>query len=486
VQLGLYSRAVGEAAASAEAFERAVGLLTSRPPSPAKAEVMARYAGFLMVRSRFPQSLAVAEEALDLARRTGSRRFEGIAMCIKGTELAGVGRLEEGFRLLRDSGEIARETGHLDDLARVYTNLTTWQVFAGLADEALATAEAGLQLARQRGTMLSYGIAIAWYQAQAAVRAGRWDDALTLLDAFPYDALEGFNLVSFAAPRFDVFLQRGDLGAAARTLAPAMEQAAGMDDAQFGISTRVRAAQLALATGHPGEARAHIAAALTISPGCDDVAFAPKLCSIGIAAEAACPAPDPRTVAALTTRLSDLEAIARSFGGQLLAEPAAFAAMARAEAAELSGDPQPGAWHAAAAAWDHCGDQYWAAVCKHRAADALLRAKGDRTTAASLATSALATARALGAAPLAADLEALIRRGRLAAGPAPDQATRRLGLTERETEVLDLVAEGRTNRQIGDILFISEKTASVHVTNLLRKLGVASRKEAAEMSRQLR
>ena len=421
-----------------------------------------------------------------MARRTGSRRFEGIAMCIKGTELAGVGRLEEGFRLLRDSGEIARETGHLDDLARVYTNLTTWQVFAGLADEALATAEAGLQLARQRGTMLSYGIAIAWYQAQAAVRAGRWDDALTLLDAFPYDALEGFNLVSFAAPRFDVFLQRGDLGAAARTLAPAMEQAAGMDDAQFGISTRVRAAQLALATGHPGEARAHIAAALTISPGCDDVAFAPKLCSIGIAAEAACPAPDPRTVAALTTRLSDLEAIARSFGGQLLAEPAAFAAMARAEAAELSGDPQPGAWHAAAAAWDHCGDQYWAAVCKHRAADALLRAKGDRTTAASLATSALATARALGAAPLAADLEALIRRGRLAAGPAPDQATRRLGLTERETEVLDLVAEGRTNRQIGDILFISEKTASVHVTNLLRKLGVASRKEAAEMSRQLR
>ena len=47
------------------------------------------------------------------------------------------------------------------------------------------------------------------------------------------------------------------------------------------------------------------------------------------------------------------------------------------------------------------------------------------------------------------------------------------------------MAEGRTNRQIGDILFISEKTASVHVTNLLRKLGVTSRKEAAEMSRRL-
>jgi DNA-binding CsgD family transcriptional regulator len=334
--------------------------------------------------------------------------------------------------------------------------------------------------------MLSYGIAIAWYQALAAVRAGRWDDALGLLDAFPYDALEGFNLVSFAAPRFDVFLQRGDLDAAARALAPAIEQAAAMDDTQFGASTRIRAAQLALATGNPDQARAHIAAALAISARCEDVWCAPKACSVGISAEAASPAPDQRTVEALTTRLSDIEATARSFGGQLLAEPAAFAAMARAEAGELGGGPQPGAWHAAAEAWGHCGDQYWAAVCKYRTADALLRAKGDKTAAARIAGEALDTARSLGAAPLASDLEALIRRGRLAAGPVPDQPLRRLGLTEREAEVLGLLAEGRTNRQIGDILFISEKTASVHVTNLLRKLGVASRKEAAEMSRQLR
>jgi hypothetical protein len=276
VQLGVYSRVVGEAAASAEAFERAVGLLAGRPPSPAKAEVMARYAQFLMVGDHVREGLAAAEEALDLARRTRSRRFEGHAMCTKGTLLGGLGRLEEGFQLLRDAGAIAREAGHLDDLTRTFVNLTTVQVFAGLADQALATAEEGLQLARRQGTMLSMGIAMAWYQAQAAVRAGRWDDALALLDAFPYDALEGYNLVSFAAPRFDVFLQRGDLGAAARTLAPAIEQAAAMDDVQFGASTRIRAAQLALATGQPGQARAHIAAALAISVRCEDVWCAPK------------------------------------------------------------------------------------------------------------------------------------------------------------------------------------------------------------------
>jgi DNA-binding NarL/FixJ family response regulator/tetratricopeptide (TPR) repeat protein len=485
LQAGGYSRVAGEAVASAEAFERAVGLLADRPPSPTNAVVMARYAGFLMVGQRVHQGLVAVEAALDLARRTGSRRVEGHAMCTKGVLLAEAGRLEEGLHLLHDSCEIARDAGYADDLARAFQNLTYVQLFAGLADEALAAADAGLQLVRRLGTMLSSGIGITEHQAEAVVRIGRWDDALALLDAFPYDALEGSTLVSFAAPRFDVFLRRGELDAAARTLAPAMERAAAMDDAQFGANTRIRAAQLALAAGHLDDARSHISAALAISDRCDDMIYAPKACSVGISAEAACRAPDLGTVEALTTRLSDIEAMARSFGGQLLAEPAAFAATARAEALELSGQPQPEAWQAAATAWDHCGDQYWAAVCKFRTADALLRAKGDRSVAARITAEALAAARSVGAAPLAADLELLTRRARLA-GPIRDEPFRRLGLTARETEVLDLLAEGRTNRQIGDVLFISEKTASVHVTNLLRKLGVQSRTEAAEMSRRLR
>jgi DNA-binding CsgD family transcriptional regulator len=486
VQVGAHSRAAGEAAASAEAFERAVCLLADRPPSPAKALVTARYAQFLMANQRVRQGLTVVEAALDLARRTGSRRVEGHAMCTKGVLLAEAGRAEEALQLLTESCEVAREVGHADDLARALANLTGVQLVAGRADEALAAADAGLQVVRQLGTMLAFGIGIAEYQAEAAVRVGRWDDALAFLDAFPYDALEGSTLVSFVGSRFDVLLRRGDLDAAARALGPAMERAVAMDDAQFGASTRIRAAQLALAVGHLDEARAHVAAALTILDRCDDVTYGPKACSVGISAEAASHAPDLRIVEALTTRLSDIEAMARSFGGQLLAEPAAFTAMARAEASELSGGSHPGAWQAAATAWDHCGDRYWAALCKFRTADALLRAKGDRNVAARIAAEALASARSLGAAPLAADLELLTQRGRLAAGSTPDEHLRPLGLTKREAQVLGLLAEGRTNRQIGDVLFISEKTASVHVTNLLRKLGVESRTEAAEMSRRLR
>jgi hypothetical protein len=112
-----------------------------------------------------------------------------------------------------------------------------------------------------------------------------------------------------------------------------------MDDVEFGANTRIRAAQLALATGCLGDARGHISAAPAISDRCDDMICAPKACSVGISAEAACPAPDLDTVEALTARLSGMEARARSFGGQLLAVPAGFAAMARAGALSLSGMP---------------------------------------------------------------------------------------------------------------------------------------------------
>ena len=71
------------------------------------------------------------------------------------------------------------------------------------------------------------------------------------------------------------------------------------------------------------------------------------------------------------------------------------------------------------------------------------------------------------------------RRARLPLGQAPAAPPAETDLTAREQEVLELVAAGRSNRQIAEALYITEKTASVHVSNILRKLGVASRGEAA-------
>jgi DNA-binding NarL/FixJ family response regulator len=99
-------------------------------------------------------------------------------------------------------------------------------------------------------------------------------------------------------------------------------------------------------------------------------------------------------------------------------------------------------------------------------------------------------AAALGAAPLLADVRGLARRARLQIEDAPAARTDAaaldaFGLTQREREVLRLVADGRSNPQIAEALFISRKTASVHVSNILGKLGVASRGEAAAVAHPL-
>jgi class 3 adenylate cyclase len=99
----------------------------------------------------------------------------------------------------------------------------------------------------------------------------------------------------------------------------------------------------------------------------------------------------------------------------------------------------------------------------------------------------------VGAGPLLRDVNALARRARLDLvdeGVAPASALPAAppdpyGLSSREREVLELLVDGRTNREIGQLLFISEKTASVHVTHILDKMGAANRVEAASMATRL-
>jgi DNA-binding NarL/FixJ family response regulator len=111
----------------------------------------------------------------------------------------------------------------------------------------------------------------------------------------------------------------------------------------------------------------------------------------------------------------------------------------------------------------------------------VLRAAGRTAEAAEVAELARSAARAMGAEPLLAEIRALgTTRAPLTAAAQGGPAT----LTARESEVLGLLVHGRSNREIARQLYISEKTVSVHVSNLLAKLGVRSRLEAAALARR--
>jgi len=166
------------------------------------------------------------------------------------------------------------------------------------------------------------------------------------------------------------------------------------------------------------------------------------------------------------------------------------AAVGRTSGASGVGSPetaQAELWRAAAAAWQGTvnafdfGYRYEVARSRYRWSEALLGA-GEREAAEVEAAEALSEAEGMGARPLAEAVRALARRARMDL-PGLRRATAST-LTEREEEVLGLVAQGLSNRQIGERLFISTKTVSVHVSNLLAKLGASGRAEAVSLAHQ--
>ena len=201
------------------------------------------------------------------------------------------------------------------------------------------------------------------------------------------------------------------------------------------------------------------------------------------------PAPDAGTTTTLLERLGQAATSRAAVG---LPELAAWHATGLAERTRQQGPPDPAAWAAAVAAWERLGQPYRIAYACFRQAEALLATTGDRDSAAQVLARAAEITGRLSARPLDNEIQALARRGRFdltppaavpaAAAPTPAE---QLGLTPREAEVLALVAAGRSNRQIAQALFISPKTVGVHVSNILAKLGVAGRVEAAAVAHRL-
>jgi DNA-binding CsgD family transcriptional regulator len=191
--------------------------------------------------------------------------------------------------------------------------------------------------------------------------------------------------------------------------------------------------------------------------------------------------------------LRDIEALLATpseESGHVSPYAAAFGSLCRAEHRRASLADQPADWMAAVGDVDGFGLTFPGAYARFRLAEAIVRAGEDRAQAAAVLHDARQTAVALGAKPLLAQIDLLARRARLSVAgddPADDRDPDPVahGLSPRELEVLRQVAAGASNRQIGEALFISTKTASVHVSNILAKLQVASRGEAAAVAHRL-
>ena len=203
------------------------------------------------------------------------------------------------------------------------------------------------------------------------------------------------------------------------------------------------------------------------------------------------PATEIDALARVRIHLDRLEAAAQD-GGPV---EAAWFAVGQAEQSRAVGANDAALWAAAAVTWERLDRPYCAALMRWREAEALVEAD-DRAAATDAARQAASVADRLGAGWLSGELRSLCARARIELQPAAASATADgagaeldeetpFGLTPRELQVLTLIAEGATNRQIGAALYMAEKTASVHVSRILTKLGVHSRTQAAAVAHRL-
>jgi DNA-binding CsgD family transcriptional regulator len=166
----------------------------------------------------------------------------------------------------------------------------------------------------------------------------------------------------------------------------------------------------------------------------------------------------------------------RPWTGTLGPEGKAWYAMARAEESRLRGGGDPELWREVVAAFEGV-NRYQQTIGRLRLAEALL-GRDDKPAATDELTVVAERTAALGAKPLARAAAELARRGRLTVPGLVAPRDQVDPFTPRERAVLTLVALGRTNREVGQELFISEKTVSVHLSRIMAKLGASRRAEA--------
>ena len=494
-RLGRFSWLAGDLATSRQAYDDAVRVIPDQP-SPARARVLAATAQSLMLQSQYLSSRDYAEQAVAVAQAVGARAEEAHARNTLGTDLAALGCHADGVEMIRAGLQIARQADDSTEVARCHLNLTETLVDARRPEEALRAGEQGIPEAAALGLGRVHAAAILGSVLQALYLLGRWDEIKARAGAALDYAPEPWSMVPVRMARCRVELARGNLTAAAADLAAMTAVAGAIDDAHYGADLAALDAELAAAGGNLAHATACACDALKIAANTDDVARQLGIAALAIRIEA-----DALDAARLTGHRADPTAsqaraerilataheatrrIAGAAGG-LSPVFSLLETLARAQLSRIPGPADVDLWHQVAG--HELADAHLAGYARmQHAAGLLTRHRRQEATVA--LRDAEAAARQLAAAPLRAEIASLAHRARIdlaAPAPAPSPNLDPVGLTPREREVITLLSDGLSNAEIARTLYISEKTASVHVSNILRKLGVTSRLQAATHSRR--
>ena len=500
-RLGYLLWARGNAEQALDEHHEAVRLVPDQPPSTERARVLAGLGGALMGLGRWAESKPFCEAAIECASRAGAVAEESRARNMLGSDLVALGDVDGGLQELRESHRLSA-AGPTELQVVTAHNLALNLLVADRLEEAIAEATAAVGVARDGGLERRYGMDLAAMIGEALLRLGRWSEAdRATLDALALDQ-RGRGTTYLSAVRARLLAGRGDVDEAARRIAAFDVDTLEPDMAAY--VARVRA-ELALNRDRPADAADAAERGLARLAGLDDVLSGTPLVALGLRAMAelaetaraahdlaALDATKPR-VAAFTTRLDDMAARANTPAARAWIDTARTE-RARAEARATQGD-----WAAMATTWDAVPDSLEAAYARYRAAEAALRESGVRADVGGSLRAAYESVHAMGARPLETVIGGLARRARISvdevastngherpvAVAEPLAAALPGGLSPREVEVLRLVAAGRSNGEIAERLFITRKTAGVHVTHILDKLGVSNRVEAAMAAARL-
>jgi ATP/maltotriose-dependent transcriptional regulator MalT len=475
---------------SIELLQQALAVLEGQPRSVLRANVLGELAARLMLIARFDQAIEMADGAFAEATAVDNRARMSVASNIRGFSRLAGGDIDAGLADLA----LAREYAVGNDSARLryWVNQSDALNLLGRYEEAVRTAEEGAERARQRGVERTSGAMLLSNVISPLYALGQTDRADEMLDR----ALELDAPIGFSAPlrrlKVRAVLWSGDRSHAERLLRGwrGSLQQQGRSDVQAALDLALVTGELALARGETGEAWQEVSVLIDPQhrsfPAYDLplIALAARVLGTARVTGMMLPGADGES-----RSTDELERQVRAALAIVSVWPTASVYSPIVDA-ELGGPrgtgTDPALWQRAVdAARAEVAPAQLAPYAAFRLADALANA-GDRAAARTAARTAREWADAIGMGLIVESVTQLERRvgavgGDHRQGPA-DAASPEALLTERERQVLDLVARGLSNGQIAEQLFISTKTASVHVSNILRKTGATTRTEAAYLS----